>query len=71
MSQLVEHLRHELRDPGIQDENLVTVLVDAPLLNGGVRLTVSEAHRIIDELSVFVEEHDRVGRNEVVRLRDM
>lgn len=62
MSPLIEHLRHELHDDSIRDENLVTVLIDAPLLNGGVRLTVLEAYRIIYELSAFVEAHDRPER---------
>lgn len=58
MSILTEHLRHELHDEGITDNSLVTALIDAPLLNGGIRLTVHEASRIIYELSVFVEAHD-------------
>lgn len=62
MSQLAWHLSHELHDDGITDSSLVTALIDAPLLNGGVRLTVSEARRIIYELSTFVELHDHSVR---------
>jgi len=37
-------------------------LVDAPVLNGGIRLTVHEAMRVIDELSHFVDEHYRTRK---------
>jgi len=61
-SSLADHLRRDLHDDDVDDDHLVTALVDVPLLNGGMRLTVNEAMRIIYELSYFVEEHDRTKR---------
>jgi hypothetical protein len=49
--------RQELRDSLLDDSQIVTHLVDAPLLNGGARLTIGEARRVVDDLSDFVCQH--------------
>lgn len=55
---LLSAARRELSDSLITNKNLVTALVDVPLLNGGTRLTVSEAQHVVMALTEFIDEHD-------------
>jgi hypothetical protein len=49
--------RRELRDSLLDDDNLITALVDIPLLDGGTRVSIGEARRIIEELSHYIKDH--------------
>jgi hypothetical protein len=48
-------LRKELTDSLVEDNDLVTPLIDTPMLRGGCRLSVGEATRIIQRLTDYVE----------------
>lgn len=58
--QSIEYLAAERRELGenlIDDSNLVTTLVDMPVLHGGNRLTVKDAQRIVGRLRYHIEHH--------------